>query len=402
MNTIVIVCSLLAAVQNPAPAPQEREPGNSPWLETGGNRIRLYGFPRLDMIYTDSRLAPNNQFPFWVVSEDPAVQPKDDDEEIDTHPRLSRIGLQVERDSIPRWPSAKISGQLEFDFQNGGSESREAVRMRHAYFRVRDASGFGFLAGQTWDLIAPLLPSVNGDSLGWNAGNLGDRRPQLLVDFLGPAFDETKLYAAVAALRTGAINNRDLDGDGTADGIDSGKPMLQARAGLQSLFGRVDVHVWGHYAWDEVDTPVAGEDEFIGRCVGADLTVRLGDGIAVAGEAWKGKNLDDVRGGVGQGVNTVTGGEIDAWGGWAELRVKLTEWYTPIVGVTLDRPDTDDLNPAAAGGARKKNLTTFLSNYFDLGGGLQIGLEYISWETKYKGLDEGDANRFNLWLIYKF
>ncbi len=399
MNVIAGV--LLLAVQAPG-APQEREPGNSPWLEVGGNRFRVYGFPRLDMIYTDSRLAPNNQFPFWVVSEDPTVQAKDDDEELDLHPRLSRIGIQVERDSIPRWPSAKISGTLEFDFQNGGSESREAVRMRHAYLRVRDASGFGFLAGQTWDLIAPLLPSVNGDSLGWNVGNLGDRRPQLLVDYLAPAFDETKAYAAVAALRTGAINNRDLDGDGTADGIDSGKPMLQARLGLHSFLGRIDVHVWGLYAWDEVDTPVGGEDEFVARCVGADLTVRLAEGVAIAGEVWKGENLDDVRGGVGQGVNAVTGEEIDARGGWGELRFRLTEGYTPSVGISYDDPDRDDLNPAALGGPRDLNRTAYLSNHFDLGGGLQIGLEYIYWKTNYVGLDDGDANRLNLWLIYKF
>jgi hypothetical protein len=31
----------------------------------------------------------------------------------------------------------KISGMIEADFQNGGSESREILRMRHAYFNLQ-------------------------------------------------------------------------------------------------------------------------------------------------------------------------------------------------------------------------------------------------------------------------
>ena len=71
-----------------------------------GNRFRPYGFPRLNLIYADSRLAPNNQFPFFVVSEDTDKN----DEEFDIHPRLTRLGVEVGRDSIPRIPSADQRG----------------------------------------------------------------------------------------------------------------------------------------------------------------------------------------------------------------------------------------------------------------------------------------------------
>ena len=386
------------------PVTAERQAGSTEWLKVRGNRFRLYGFPRLDMIYTDSRLVPNNQFPFWVMSEDPTIQPDDDDEELDIHPRLTRLGVEVERDEIPMWTSAKLSGKIELDFQNGGSESREAVRMRHAFIKVVDESGLHFLAGQTWDLVSPLFPGVNADGMQWNAGNTGDRRPQFRAGYTG-RIDENATWDITAAIaRRGAINNRDLDGDGTADGIDSGKPMISGRAGVAKLFhGLLDAGVWGMVAWEDTDLGVAGETDFGSNLIGLDLQINITPELAVRGEFWSGENLDDVRGGIGQGINATTGEEIAAQGGWAEVKVALTPWYTPVLGFTIDTPDDGDLDPTIAGGARENNRAIYFSNHFNLGGGLLIGLEVINWETEYAGgLDDGDANRFNFWFIYKF
>jgi len=387
-------------------APKEEAPRTAEWLEVKGTRFRPYGFPRLDVIYTDSRLSPSNQTPFFAFSEDSSVQAKENDEELDIHPRLSRLGIDVERDSIPRWESAKVSGKIEIDFQNGGSESREAVRMRHAYLKIEDASGFSVLGGQTWDLISPLLPSANGDSLMWNAGNLGDRRPQLRLGYETALGGPGKLDLAGAVARTGAINNRDLDGDGTADGIDSGLPMLQARIGVSDLLGgAVQGGVWGHFGWEDVDLGVAGEREFTSGSIGADLLVRLTGAVSAAAEIWTGRNLDDVRGGVGQGVNATAGDEIHASGGWAEVRCKLLDGYTPAAGFTIDDPRNGDLDPATTtgGGPRERNVAFYLANHVDLGGGLNFGLEYIYWKTEYGlGLDDGDANRINFWMSLRF
>jgi hypothetical protein len=57
---------------------------------------------------------------------------------------------------------------------NIASESRAVPRIRHAYGEMR-WDEFSILFGQTWDVISPLLPTINDDSLMWNAGNLGDR-----------------------------------------------------------------------------------------------------------------------------------------------------------------------------------------------------------------------------------
>ncbi|MBA3395922.1 MAG: hypothetical protein H0T89_25040 [Deltaproteobacteria bacterium] len=375
-------------------------PPNSPWLETKGTRIRLYGFARLDLMFTDSRLDPNNQFPFFVSPEGTIKN----DAQLDIHPRLSRIGIEIERDAIPMVKTAKALGKLELDFQNGGSESREIPRLRHAYLEIKDKSGFVLLAGQTWDLISPLWPSVNSDSLMWNAGNLGDRRPQLRLGIDTKVSDGT-VQALVAVARTGAINNRDLDMDGTADGIDSGKPMIQARVGVTKLLGgKLSGGVWGHISFDDTDADPVGNKKFQGRSVGADLLVQITKQLAFAGEVWLGENLDDVRGGVGQGVNVPMNKEIRARGGWAEVRVKPVDWYTLVGGASVDDPKDEDLDATstAGGGARKQNRAIFASNHFNLGGGIAVALEYIYWKTQYLGPNNGNANRVNLWLSYGF
>lgn len=386
----------------PAGEVAPRESGHSGWLDFKGNRVRLYGFPRLDVIFTDSRLAPNNQFPFFVVSEDPTVQ-RENDEELDIHPRLTRVGIDIERDDVPLIPGASVAGKVEIDFQNGGSESRELIRMRHAYLRIEHDSGFSVLAGQTWDVISPLFPSVNGDSLMWNAGNIGDRRPQLRFAYETAVADLGRTELAFALARRGAINNRDLDGDGTADGIDSGLPLLEARLGVEDVLGgHVGGGVWGHYGWEDADRGVAGETDFTTGGFGADLAIKVCDRLSIAGEAWYGHNLDDVRGGIGQGINAATGEEITSRGGWIELRVEATDWYAPAVGYTVDDPVDNDLDATLAGGAREKNQAVYLSNHFDLGGGVLVGLEYIYWKTWYQALENGDSHRVDFWLLYKF
>ena len=50
--------------------------------------------------------------------------------------------------------------------------------LRHAYAEVKD-DDFRLLAGQTWDVISPLFPSMLMYSVGWDAGDIGYRRAQV-------------------------------------------------------------------------------------------------------------------------------------------------------------------------------------------------------------------------------
>jgi hypothetical protein len=42
---------------------------------------------------------------------------------------------------------------------------------------------FSILVGLNGEIISPLLPTIDEDLGTWNAGNLGDRRPQVRLDW---------------------------------------------------------------------------------------------------------------------------------------------------------------------------------------------------------------------------
>jgi hypothetical protein len=360
----------------------------------GNSAFSFYGFARLDAIYEDSR-TDSIQSPTFVRSEDPSAGPEDEDR-LTLHPRLTRFGVDLAGPVLEPLGGARLAGKLEIDFQNGGRESRAVPRYRHAYLSL-GWEGSTLLAGQTWDLISPLFPEVNADTLMWNAGNLGDRRAQVRYT-LRPA--GTGLTAAAALGLTGAVDEKDLDGDGVRDGEEAAVPNLQARLawGRQLGAGRLEVGAWGHVAREEVTTPVAGETEFESSSAGVDWSLPIGSGLTLRGELWTGQNLSDFRGGIGQGVNRARGEEIASRGGWAELGWKPGGRYSLYGGATVDDPDDDDL----AAGDRAENRTVYLVQRLDFHPAFRLGLDAIHWTTAYVGLDEGEANRLDLYAVYTF
>lgn len=407
--------SLDDAEQEKAPAPQ-----GPTSFDVGGNKITVYGILHMDSYYGTGRFN-HTQFTYYATSPDPAVTPATNDRHnwIDITPRMSRLGVKVERDSLPFWKDAKLNGVFEFDFQNRAtsevsgleSESRELPRLRHAYMRLA-SGGFSFLAGQTSDLISPLFPVANYDGVMWNSGNLGDRRPQLRFGYDIPISDEAAFTTAIALARTGAIDRKNLDGtqpptalatgDSQRDGDASGRPMIQARIGLAKLFGkRVDAGLWGHYGWERSEVPIgaSARTRFYTGSIGYDLKVKILDELTFAGEIWYGKNLSDVRGGIDQGVNTGRGMEIASRGGWAELMAQLADPYFVAVGVGVDDPRNSSLTAA---GQRQHNIAPYIWNKVDFGGGFSVGAEAIFWATDYLAQETGRANRYSLFVAWAF
>lgn len=400
----------------PQPRPTQEASAGPTSLNLARTTLTFYGFLRLDTILSDSQLN-HPQYSMWAASE---AEGAENDGLIDMHPRLTRFGLKLHREGLSRIPSAKLDGNLEIDFQNrasgepaGGTESRQMLRLRHGYLKLT-VGAFSVLAGQSWDLIAPLWPIVNADGMMWNSGNLGDRRPQIRLGYEPKLFGSTKLQVEVAIARTGAVDLKDLDANNVRDGDDSGLPMVQGRLGLASLFDAVDIGVWGHWAREETkNVPnqpdpdpadgmpppavVSGRKEFTSSSVGGDVSVKVGK-LTVAGEAWVGKNLSDVRGGIGQGVGKVSGEEIGARGGWGNVRVAVVPWLAVGAGATFD----DALGGQLVAGDRTQNLAAFGNLELDAGGGFIMGLDYIHWRTEYVDRPRGDANRFDLYGMYRF
>ncbi len=360
-----------------------------PGAPSPGSALEPYGFIRLDTIFDDSRMQ-NDQTAFWVLSEDPTANPADD-ERLTMHPRLTRLGLRLKPQELQ--PGTQFRGAVEVDFQNGGSESREILRMRQAYLAL-SRGPWEFLAGQTWDLISPLNPAANNDGMMWNAGNLGDRRPQARLTWTRTA-EGGSINAALALGQSNAVDSKDLDANGALDGVDAAVPLVQARIGMERY---LKLGLWGHHAFEDTTTAVGGRTRFKGWAAGADLVLPLTAGLSLEGECWQGEDLCDVRGGIGQGVNTGTGREIASRGGWAQLAWKATSRWAAYAGSTLDDPRDADV-PASG---RTRNGAWYLVNRYKPWDRLEVGLEYLRWTTSYRGLGKGEANRVDLYLSWSF
>lgn len=376
-------------------------------LTNKGLPIKFYGFFRFDLHYNTARM-DSVVVPTRVLPE--GTQPgeaKPNDDQIHLDPRLTRFGVDL---TPVKSGDATVTGKLEIDFANfptGTTESRATPRIRLAYLDVGQGD-FGLRVGQDWDVVSPLFPAVNGEMLMWNAGNTGDRRPQIQGRYVSsPKFD---LKASLGL--TGAINNEDLDTPaGERDGFDSGMPHLQFRAGTKP-FEMVEkkpaeIGFWGLYGQTQTDTAFGGHTRFDSWLGGIDMTVPLTGPFTLRGEVWTGENLGDVRGGIGQTINTSNGKEIGSTGGWAELVYAYTGKTRFHLGATLDDPKNDDLSTTLTNANRRRNQSAYAGTVVDWDSGVRTGLDAIYWQTEYTGApgtngSTGNAMRFELWFQFNF
>ena len=400
------------------------EPGKQSPLEfqAGEGKIRFYGFLRLDVQYDDSK--PNDpQVIAWIRSEDDtapvsAIVARPNDDQLNLHAKLSRLGMDIGSYTVPKLGGAKVSGKLEIDFFNTStSESREALRIRHAYLELA-WKHTALLFGQTVDVISPLIPAVNADFSMWNAGNLADRRPQIRFTY-SPKIGESGTFILQAAVgMTGAVDNQTLDASpaGTSvvsnlDGVDSGRPTTQLRlaynGGSWVKEKKFEVGVWGHAASEELSqgaAPINGHSDWDSHAIGLGLKLPIAKRLDFEGEIWEGKNLDDVRGGIGQGVNVTAGDphlgeEIESSGGWAQLGVTACDWFLVYLGYSTDNPE--DGLPAVS--ARDLNSVWYLATRFKPTANLTFGLDYLNWTTEWTGgLNDGTDNRYNFFAQWNF
>lgn len=413
----------LQALQKPeATKEKPAAPAPNPVTSRPGFKARLYGFARADMDLDSRRMFSHPHLPFWALSPQDPRRPEADSE-FSIHPRLTRVGLDTEAPPLSRLGDAKLTGKLEIDFFNfvpgtnnsATSNSRQFLRIRHAYGQI-ERENFRLLFGQTWDLISPLFPTANDDVLMWNAGNLGDRRPQFRATW-EPKVGQGKATVAAAVLSAGAVDGANRDaatgGDTALDGEESGRPLVQVRLGFTQPASWVkgqnwELGLWGHngeYRWDRARA-IAGRRSFSSDALGLDARIPLTPKLQLRGEGWFGKGLADIRGGVGQSINPLTGEGIHAHGGWAELFYQATNVYGIGTGFTVDDPEDDeverftDANATSTG--RTLNRTYYVANRFNFGSGLTLGVDWMLFQTHFRGLEPGTNNRWNVWLRHDF
>jgi len=379
--------------------PAQNEPVRWSELTSENNRLKLYGFLRLDLDIDSQR--PNSaQAPLFITSADPRIG-KADAGSFSMHPRLTRFGVDYSGPKISTLDDAKLTGKLELDFENGGSESRQIIRIRHAYLKM-GWDDFSILAGQTWDVFSPLFPTVNNDTLMWTAGNVGDRRPQFRFAY-EPKVGKSQWSLIGAAGLTGAIDGQDIDNNSFRDGEESGKPDVQARVGYSRPLWVTDqafsIGASGVYAWLTTSRPVttANRTDFTSQLINIDYTLPITSRVLLRGEGWWGRNMGDLRGGAGQGI-TPTGRDVRGRGGWSELSIKFSRYFSMHPGFTTDDPRDGDL----PGGGRTRNRAFYIANRLTPGGNFQIGFDYLRWKTNYKGFLPGIDNRVNIFFQYSY
>jgi len=375
--------------------------------------IDFYGYIKLDAAYDTARTDVGN-FARWVVSEDD----NDDDDQFNMTARQSRFGLKFTGPEVERMTT---SGRVEVDFYEGGSENKNRLMMRHAYLQVEwpdyDVS---LLAGQTSDVISPLVPATLNYTVAWWVGDVGYRRPQVRVTKSMDVSEQSSAQFQFAAART--VGDDGPFGLGADTGEDAGFPSLQGRTAL--TFPCIDgkeatVGISGHWGEEEYDFDAADHSEDLDTwSVNLDVKVPVNDWLVVAGEVWAGENVDAYLGGVAQGIVVesdsgmyvngkgwdpaaeafVDADEIESRGGWLAVDFGPFGKWRYGLGASIDDPENGDLPD----GARTRNMACWGNLRYSVNEAVWVGLELSYWDTEYKRVHDGDSMRVQTSFVYEF
>jgi hypothetical protein len=297
-----------------------------------------------------------------------------------------------------------VSGNIEIDFYGAGAENKAGLMVRHAYLSLQKGR-FRFLAGQTWDLIAPLNPATLNYAVLWGAGNIQYRRPQFSLFYLLGDTVGTRTELAVGAFRNQGDNllpdMRLSDGekvDADDDGTDAALPAFQ---------GRIDVTHKSSSAWSirggisglwsrlQAQTNLGHSQHYRSWAVSGHFTVTLPKGANLSAEIFRGSNLATYYGGI---LNTSRVKGLAANGGWVSAGIKLRPKLTMTTGFALDNPSDRDL----ASGDRSYNQVLFGNLRYALVPTMTLGLEVSKWQTSYVLSEAADAVRVEASAILAF
>lgn len=345
----------------------------------------------------DTQRANPGAFVLWVFSED-----QHDYETFNLDTRRTRLGLDITGPKIPRMHNANSRGKVEIDFHGQFvTENQATIQIRHAYAEVYD-DHFRLLAGQTSDLISPLVPHTVNYSVGWGGGNIGFRRMQVRYERNLTCSDTLQFTPAVAVCQNVII---DIDPTGQITRATTNWPVIESRVGC-TLGPRgagckpVQFGVSGHIGEQGFDIPLT-PDQYRVRTwsLNTDVLIPITNRLTFQGEFFTGADLSTFLGGVVQGVNFTRREAIYSTGGWVELGYDVTDdlhWYS---GYSVDDPWNDTLSAASA---RSYNQFLYTNAQYDITKKMKVGLELSGWRTQYLGLEAGETFRIEFAGQYDF
>jgi hypothetical protein len=354
--------------------------------------FKFSGYFKADFIYDQTRVTVGD-YALYVTDRNPLGAP--DDDVMNITARESRLGL----DFLWNEKDIRTDARLEFDFYGLGAapaslnsmENKAAPMLRHAYIKLTKGR-WALLAGQTSDIISPLVPKTANYTVLWDQGNIGYRRPQLRVSTWADLSDKAKVTAAAGIFRTlGGNLDEGLpapNADKVDDGADSGVPTFQGRLAMSATVretGTMELGVSGHYGTEEFRT-VSAYRSIESWSANVDLRIAPCDRSELLCEFFVGDNLGAYYGGVGQTVNPLLT-EIGSRGGWAELSFRPIQGLWLNAGYGFDDPADNDFLISSGETLTKKfidwNSSLFGSVMYDLTSTVTAMLELSQLKTTY-------------------
>lgn len=361
-----------------------------------GFDVNWYGQVKLDASW-DQNPTSHGNFIMWVK---PQSSDESDAQFNMTH-RATRLGLRAKSTGIE---NATLGGNIEVDLYGGGDENKALLLLRHAYFTVQSGK-FRMLAGQSWDLIAPLNPATLNYPVLWGAGNIQYRRPQISMFYALKKTETTSAEWGVGAFRT---IGSDLTptfslatgetADGTEDGSDAAIPSIQSlfdvnhksasgttvRGGVSGLWGRL-----------KSETNLGHSENYESWAASAHFMASWANGAGFSSEVFTGSNLGSYFGSV---LNTNRIDGLATTGGWASAWVKLNKKTTLTGGFSVDDPKDADLNASE----RSRNQVVFGNVKYAIFAPVIFGVEVSQWQTDYVDADAAKAVRVETSFIMNF
>jgi len=331
--------------------------------------------------------------------------------------RQSQIGLEAFGPDIA---GARTSANLKFDFAGGfpdipNGSTLGVVRLRTGTIRL-DWENTSLVAGQDSLFISPLTPtslaSLAIPALSYS-GNLWTWTPQIRIEHRVHLSSNSSLL-----LEAGILDS--LTGDTPAQqyrsptvGEQSGQPAYASRiAWTRKVFGKdLTLGSGGYYG---------RQNWGFGRNVDGwaatfDATVPLGSYFDLSAEAYRGRAVGGLSGGIGQSIllsgpianpGTVIHG-LDSVGGWLQLKIKPKTNFEVNLGYGQDNPFAHELRGFPASGSLygqslSRNLTPFANFIYRVRSDVLVSVEYRHLRTYTLDDNANVANQITLNLGYLF
>lgn len=348
--------------------------------EENSIKFNWYGFVNLNAAY-DQNPTSHGDFSMWVNPQ----SLEDDDPQFNMTHRATRFGMNLLKEATEQ---TNVKAVIEFDmYGNGGTDNKATLLLRHAYFTV-NSGRVQLLAGQSWDLIAPLNPPVLNYPVMWGAGNIQYRRPQVSLYYDLVSTDETRVSFANGVFRT--IGN-DLTptfslalgetADGTDDGTDAAIPSYQSRLEVYHNFASgasLRLGASGLYGTLKSETNLGNSEDYTSYVVSGHFQLTFSSGSGLAGEYFSGSNLGSYFGGI---LNNSSIDGVESNGGWGSVWVKPSPKVKFVAGYSFDDVKDEDISI----GNRSKNQVIFGNIQYSIVPSVTLGLEVSQWETEYQG-----------------